>query len=152
MAPRSERDVEAQLEQAAQGCVRQGIQLTELRRHVLRLVLQAKGPLTAYQLLDLLKETRKTAAPPTIYRALDFLVEQQLIHKVERLAAFIPCVETGHHHAVQFLICNRCGTVAEMEDRSVSRALERAAEREGFHPGVAVVEVDGTCAACWQPG
>lgn len=151
MAPRSDTEIDEQLEQASQSCLRQGMQLTELRRHVLRLVLQAQGPLTAYQLLDRLKETRKTAAPPTIYRALDFLVEQQLIHKVERLAAFIACVETNHHHAVQFLICNRCGTVAEMEDRSVNRALERAAEREGFHPGVAVIELDGTCAACWQP-
>jgi Fur family zinc uptake transcriptional regulator len=146
----TERDaVEAQLDAAAQACARQGAQLTELRRHVLSLVLEANGPSTAYQLLDRLKDTRKGAAPSTIYRALDFLMEQRLIHKVERLNAFIACTEAGHHdHPVQFLICRRCGTVAEIEDHAVSEALDHAAEREGFHPGRAVVELDGTCAAC----
>ena len=107
--------------------------------------------MTAYQLLDRLKETRKGAVPPTIYRALDFLMEQGLIHKVERLNAFIPCIEAGHHqHAAQFLICRKCGTVSEIEDHAIFKALKRAAEREGFHPSHAVVELDGTCAACSQ--
>ncbi len=78
-----------------------------------------------------------------------FLMEQRLIHKVERLNAFIPCTEAGHHdHPVQFLICRKCGTVAEIEDRAVSVALEQAAQREGFRPARAMVELDGTCAAC----
>lgn len=141
--------VEAQLEAAAGICGRNGAQLTELRRAVLALILEAEGPQTAYQLLDRLKETRKGAVPPTIYRALEFLAGQRLIHKIERLNAFIPCIEAGHHHhAVQFLICRRCGTVAEIEDHAVSEALEHAAERRGFHPGIAMVEIDGTCAAC----
>jgi Fur family zinc uptake transcriptional regulator len=151
MDQRRRRAVEAQLEAAALACARQGAQLTELRRCVLALILEAKSPLTAYQLLDRLKETRKGAVPPTIYRALDFLVEQRLVHKVERLNAFVPCIDAGHHHAVQFLICRKCGTVAEIEDRAVSEALEHAAEREGFHPGHAVVELDGICAACSHP-
>ena len=143
----------AQLDAAAQACAQQGAQLTELRRRVLALVLEADGPSTAYQLLDRLKQTRKGAAPPTIYRALDFLVAQRLVHKVERLNAFVPCVEAAHHHLhpVQFLICRHCGTVAEIEDRAVAHALERAARREGFHPGTAVVELEGTCATCSHP-
>lgn len=152
MTRRPDRAVEAQLEAAAEACARQGTQLTELRRSVLRLILEAEGPSTAYQLLDRLKETRTSAAPPTIYRALDFLMGRRLIHKVERLNAFIPCRQADHHHhAVQFLICRRCGTVAEIEDPAISTALESAAEREGFHPEVAVVELDGTCAACSHP-
>jgi Fur family zinc uptake transcriptional regulator len=144
---------EAQLDAATKVCARNGAQLTELRRHVLGLVLQAEGSSTAYQLLDRLKETRQRAAPSTIYRALDFLMEQRLIHKVERLNAFIPCTEASHHHLhpVQFLICRQCGSVVEIEDRAVSEALEHAAEREGFHPGHAMVELDGTCAACSHP-
>ncbi len=149
--PNQPAAIEAQLDAAAQACARHGARLTALRRCVLGLILQANGPATAYQLLDRLKETRKGAAPPTIYRALNFLMEQSLIHKVERLNAFIPCTEAGHPHAVQFLICRQCGTVAEIEDRAVSQALEHAAERAGFHPGNAVVELDGTCAACSHP-
>lgn len=145
------RAIDAQLDAAAQTCARHGGQLTGLRRHVLGLILEA-SPSTAYQLLDRLKETRKGAAPPTIYRALDFLIEQRLIHKVEGLNAFIPCTEAApHDHPVQFLICQRCGTVVEIEDLAVSKALEQAAERQGFHPGKAVVELDGTCAACSHP-
>ena len=130
MKPKPRRASEAQLDAAALACSRQGARLTELRRAVLSLILQADGPSTAYQLLDRLKETRKGAAPPTIYRALDFLLEQRLIHKLERLNAFIPCSHLDHHHdAVQFLICRKCGTVAEIEDRAIAQALRHAAER-----------------------
>lgn len=149
VSPRHQRTIEARLDAAAQDCARHGMQLTPLRRQVLALVIDFDGPATAYQLLDRLKQTRKGAAPPTVYRALDFLLEQGLIHKLTRLNAFIPCAESGHHHhAVQFLICRNCGLVSEIEDQAVTRALTHAAEREGFHPGYAVVELDGTCAAC----
>jgi Fur family transcriptional regulator, zinc uptake regulator len=149
MNTKKRRDIEKRLHEAAIICAKHGAQFTELRRSVLNLILEADGPLTAYQLLDRLKETRKSAVPPTIYRALDFLIEQGLIHKIERLNAFISCTERDHdHHAVQFLICGRCGTVAEIEDHAISKALERAAERQGFHPKNAVVELDGTCADC----
>ncbi len=144
--------IDGALRAALLGCARKGVQLTDLRREVLRLILTAEGPSTAYQLLARLKETRASATPPTIYRVLNFLLEQHLIHRVERLNAFVPCVEGGrqHDHAAQFLICRRCGTVSEIEDSNVTRALEHAAGANGFHPDRAVVEVDGTCAACFQ--
>ena len=149
MNTKKRRYIERRLDEAAVACAKQGAQFTELRRSVLNLILESDGPMTAYQLLDRLKETRKSAVPPTIYRALDFLIEQGLIHKIERLNAFISCTEGNHdHHAVQFLICGRCGTVAEIEDHAISKALERAAERQGFRPKNAVVELDGTCADC----
>jgi Fur family transcriptional regulator, zinc uptake regulator len=151
MKAKQRRAVDAQLDRAAEACAAQGAQLTELRRHVLGLILEADGPPTAYQLLDRLKERRKGAVPPTVYRALDFLLEQRLIHKVERLNAFIPCIESGHEHPPQFLICRQCGTVTEIEDQAAADALEHAAEREGFHPRTTVVEIEGTCAACFHP-
>jgi Fur family zinc uptake transcriptional regulator len=141
--------IAAQLDAAAAACRRAGAQFTPLRRQVLELILAAPGPSTAYQLLDRLKRTHSAAAPPTIYRALDFLLARRLIHRLERLGAFIPCIECGHHlHPVQFLICHHCGSVAEIEDSAVREALEHAAARAGFHPGNAVVEIEGTCAAC----
>lgn len=135
-------------------CARNGAQLTPLRRSVLALVLQSPGPATAYQLLDRLKVSRPGAAPPTIYRALDFLVEQKLIHRIERLNAFIPCTGAthAHTHAAQFLICTSCGAVAEIEDASVTRALAHAAAAQGFRPAQATVELNGTCAACVPAG
>ncbi|OYW08562.1 MAG: hypothetical protein B7Z53_04500 [Rhodospirillales bacterium 12-71-4] len=91
--------MEAALDRAAASCTRHGAQLTELRRQVLRLVLEAEQPIGAYALLDRLRRARRGAAPPTVYRALDFLLAQGLIHKVERLNAFIGCEEVGHGHA-----------------------------------------------------
>jgi Fur family zinc uptake transcriptional regulator len=137
------------LDQAALVCAGNGARLTELRRGVLGLILEASGPVTAYQLLDRLKETRKSAVPPTVYRSLDFLIGQRLIHKLERLNAFVPCIETGHEHHAQFLICSECGSVAEIDDHAAASALEDAAEREGFHPRHTVIEIEGTCAACF---
>jgi len=145
-----QRTVETELERVGVECARRGAQFTELRRDVLGLILEAEGPVTAYQLLDRLRETRQGAAPPTVYRALDFLLAQRLIHKVERLNAFVPCVDRGHKHAVQFLICVECGAVTELEDRAIADAVGQAAEREGFGLRAAIVEIEGVCAACRQ--
>ena len=142
--------IDATLDAALVGCARRGVQLTQLRSQVLRLILEADGPRTAYQLLDRLKENRANATPPTIYRVLDFLVQEHLIHKVERLNAFVPCLEAdhAHAHAVQFLICRQCGTVSELEDTGVAVALEHAAHSKGFRATHAMVEVEGICATC----
>ena len=93
------------------------------------------------------------AAPPTVYRALDFLLEQRLIHRIERLAAFVGCLdaaahEPGHHHAAQFLICRGCGHVIEIEDSVLAHALEAAAGRAGFSVARATIEAEGLCGAC----
>jgi Fur family zinc uptake transcriptional regulator len=141
------------LAEAGKLCEANGTQLTELRRAVLSLILETSGPLTAYQLLDQLKAIRKSAVPPTVYRTLDFLIENRLVHKVEQLNAFIPCSDTHHgHRDVQFLICDKCGTVTEIEDRAIARALAKAAEKHGFRPNKAEVELDGICSACAAAG
>jgi Fur family zinc uptake transcriptional regulator len=127
---------------------------------VLGLILDAKGPMGAYDLLEGLRATRHKAAPPTVYRALDFLLEQGLIHKLARLSAFVGCVaephghshdhndEHDHSHAAQFLICRQCGKVSEIEDAALSRALAEAAGRLGFAVSGATIEAEGLCAGC----
>ncbi|WP_426957762.1 transcriptional repressor [Muricoccus radiodurans] len=140
------------LHHAEEACARRGVQLTPLRRRVLELVLEAGQPIGAYALLDRLRDGRPGAAPPTVYRALDFLLEQGLIHKVERLNAFLPCIEAGHghdhDHPHQFLICQRCGRTAELSDDGVAAAVTAAARSAGFQPSRATVEVEGTCGEC----
>lgn len=152
LAPAFSKDTDTLLAQARTLCDRRGVQLTELRRKVLGLVLEGDKPTGAYDLLDRLRVHHKGAAPPTVYRALDFLLEQGLIHKVERLSAFVGCIhqseDEDHHHAAQFLICQRCGQVTELEDPRVDRALVEAARELGFRPAGSTVEMEGTCAAC----
>jgi Fur family zinc uptake transcriptional regulator len=144
---------DALLDRAAAICRRRGAQLTELRRKVLGLVLDSARPMGAYELLDQLRAGRRTAAPPTVYRTLDFLLEHGLIHKVEKLSAFVGCSHRcdGEHvetHAAQFLICKRCGRVAELDDPEVGEALARAAQRSDFALSAATVEAEGVCADC----
>jgi Fur family zinc uptake transcriptional regulator len=142
---------ETLLTRATAICTGRGARLTDLRRQVLGLILDRDAPTGAYDLLDQLRSTRHGAAPPTVYRALEFLLEQKLIHKLERLSAFVGCVaEEDHDHAAQFLICRSCGRVAEIEDHELSHALEDAAKRLGFTVGKATIEAEGQCAACTQ--
>jgi len=149
MTVRNRVPVKGRLEAAALVCAQHGSRFTLLRRTVFELILKAGKSVTAYELLDRLKKSHQGATPMTIYRALDFLLDNELIHKVESLSAFVPCADVGcQPHSVQLLICRRCGTVAELEDLTVSKALGRAAAEQGFHPDNTVVEVLGICAAC----
>lgn len=145
---------EAKLAHAATLCESRGIRLTELRRLVLGLILDANAPIGAYDLLERLRAHRGAAAPPTIYRALDFLLEQGFVHRIERLSAFVGCIEAHdhghdhHHHAAQFLICRSCGQATEIEDHALAHALAHAAEVVGFKVTGATIEAEGTCAKC----
>jgi len=156
MASEFSRRTEALLDRAQAICERRGAKLTDLRRHVLGLVLDAASPTGAYELLDRLRRTRRGAAPPTVYRALDFLLEHGLIHRVERLAAFVGCIAgcmaapdgESHTHAAQFLICRDCGRVTEMQNHHVSTVLARAARDAGFSISSATIEAEGLCGGC----
>jgi Fur family zinc uptake transcriptional regulator len=137
------------LSRAEAACARRGARLTDVRRTVLGLILESREPIGAYALLDRLKDRSGHGKPPTVYRALDFLLAQGLIHRVERLNAFVGCHEEADHpHQVQFLICGTCGTVTEFEDDAIGRALEMVAGRSGFAVKRAIVEVEGECGPC----
>lgn len=143
--------IETQLDRAEVLCDQRGARLTILRRQVLELVLSAERPIGAYDLLDQLKTARRGAAPPTVYRALDFLMEHGLIHRVERLSAFVGCPLHNHAHAAQFLICRGCGAVEELEDATLQTALQDAAHARGFVVQKATIEAEGRCASCAEP-
>jgi Fur family zinc uptake transcriptional regulator len=152
-APTFTPRTEAALARAAAACAGRGARLTDLRRDVLGLILEAPEPTGAYDLLERLRSRRGGAAPPTVYRALDFLLEQRLIHRIERLAAFVGCLdahahEPGHQHAAQFLICRQCGHVIEIDDADLAHALEHAARQAGFSVARATIEAEGACADC----
>jgi Fur family zinc uptake transcriptional regulator len=137
------------LARAEAECARRGVRLTDVRRDVLRLILQAGEPVGAYALLDGLKALTGGGKPPTVYRALDFLLAQGLIHRVERLNAFVGCHdEAAHAHAAQFLICRSCGQATEIEDKAVEAAITAATAAAGFKPARTTVEVEGVCGRC----
>jgi Fur family zinc uptake transcriptional regulator len=129
-------------------CGARGLRLTKLRRRVLELVCASHEPIKAYDLLDRLREERRGAAPPTVYRALDFLRRQGLVHKIQSLNAFVGCGEPGHGGNGQFLICRDCGEVAEMDDPALVDLLAVQAHRAGFAAENQTIEVRGLCAGC----
>ncbi len=151
-APSFSDATKAMLAQAVLLCARRGTRLTDLRRLVLGLVIDNGRPIGAYDLLERLRAYHKGSAPPTIYRALDFLREQGLIHKIERLSAFIGCVhameQETHNHAAGLLICQVCGHATEIEDTRIDEALTQAAHDVGFRSHGSTVEIEGTCAIC----
>jgi len=126
-----------------------GLRLTALRRRVLELVWQSHKPLGAYDILAVLSDQDgRRAAPPTVYRALDFLLENGLVHRIASLNAFIGCNHPEHAHQGQFLICRECHVALELEQPAISQAIVQSAADVGFKVEGQTVEVVGLCSAC----
>lgn len=130
-------------------CARAGVRLTALRKRVLELVWASHKPLGAYDILGVLSdEDGRRAAPPTVYRALDFLLENGLVHRIASLNAFIGCTHPEHAHQGQFLICRACHAAIELEQPTISAAIVASAAGVGFSVETQTVEVVGLCAQC----
>ena len=140
--------VDQALRRAEALCARRQARLTPLRRRVLELVWRGHRPRGAYDILAELAEGGHNAAPLTVYRALDVLVEQGLVHRLESLHAFIGCPEPERRHATQFLVCESCGEVAELSDPRIAETIAASAGALGFTVAGQVVEVRGRCARC----
>jgi Fur family zinc uptake transcriptional regulator len=137
------------LSEADSICARGGVRLTALRKRVLELVWQSHKPLGAYDILGVLAdEDGRRAAPPTVYRALDFLLENGLIHRIASLNAFVGCNHPGSAHQGQFLICRECHAAIELAQAPISDAIEQGAQSVGFQVEGQTVEVIGLCAQC----
>ena len=144
-------DAEDFVSAVGRACNERGLRLTPIRARVLQLVADAGKPIKAYDLLERVRdgEGAGAAAPPTVYRALDFLLANGFIHKLESINAFVAC----HHpnatrHSVPFLICEGCNAAIELEDASIVAALDAAARSHGFAPQAQTLEVHGLCARC----
>lgn len=134
-------------------CSKRGVRLTTLRRRVLELVWHSHRPVGAYDLLGELARGGRRAAPPTVYRALQFLLDQGLVHRIESRNAFIGCVHPENRHVVEIMLCSQCGRAAELQDDRIASVVRNAAKRLGFEVQRQTIEVIGLCAACQaEPG
>ncbi len=140
--------LEEALNRAAALCAERGVRLTALRRRVLELVWGGHKPLGAYEILDTLKAERRGAAPPTVYRALGFLMTHGLVHRIESLNSFVGCPDPDTPHGGQFLICKSCGLAAELNDAGVDQAIRNSAAKAGFAVGRPIIEIEGLCPQC----
>lgn len=136
------------LDAARAHCSHHGAQLTEQRREVLELLLHRRGSAKAYDLQEDMQTRHGRVAPTTVYRALDFLMEQRLVHKVDATNTYVVCTDADHDHPSMMLVCTRCGDVTEWHDDRQFNALSAqvAAFLPSFEPQS--LEIKGLCQRC----
>jgi len=136
------------LDEADQLVRQSGLRLTPVRRRTLEILLENHRAMGAYQVLERLAKDGFGTQPPVAYRALDFLVENGLAHRIRRLNAYAACMQPGVPHAPTFFICSDCEKVAEAQAFDVSDALEEAGDQIGFRVDRMNIEAMGTCPTC----
>ncbi|HLU14240.1 MAG TPA: Fur family transcriptional regulator [Burkholderiaceae bacterium] len=138
----------ARLRTAEQLCKQRGKRLTPIRRQVLKILLEQQRSVKAYELLEQIRASHPNAAPPTVYRALDFLVEQDLAHRLDATNAWIACHDAGGAPHDLLVVCTECGIVAEVSDPSLSRQLAARAAQTGFRLCGHETELRALCERC----
>lgn len=136
------------LELASERCKASGGQLTPIRRDVLALLCEHPNGLKAYDLLARIKELRSNATPPTVYRALDFLMEQGLVHKLKRINQFVACRHDSHQMPGLYMVCRVCGTVTELHDHALMQALVERMAAAGQILDCHEIELASVCVGC----
>jgi Fur family zinc uptake transcriptional regulator len=142
------RCVSQTLDEAERRCGARNQRLTAQRRRVLEIVAASHNAIGAYEILDRMADSGRRPAPITVYRALDFLMEQGLVHRLASLNAFVACSHPKGEHGAQFLICTACGMVAELDSDPVRWAIDAGAAPYGFQVADPLVEVAGVCVNC----
>ncbi len=140
-------------------CDRLGLRLTAGRRQVLNVLLASHVPVAAYEIMDRIGAEGRRPSPISVYRALDFLVANRFVHRIESRNAFLACAHDhdgeagdGREPTLVFLLCEACGAAAEAEPQGLATVLGDLADGEGFKVSTSVLEVRGLCARCIAAG
>ena len=158
-------DVTERLTAAKEQCRISGVRFTPLRQQIYQLVLAANKPVGAYDLIKQLQQMRlsepdaqdsaptnqqtpKNVAPPTVYRSLEFLLGEGLIHQLTSINAYVPCCHPRAQHTAAFLICDQCQRVQECSSLPVQEMMSFAEQDVGFIVARSVIELSGRCQAC----
>ena len=140
--------IERAMREAESICQEKGLRFTDLRREVLRLIWLSHVPTKAYDILENLKGKEWSAKPPTVYRALDFLLETGLVHKLDSINAYIGCSHPREHEGCYFLICTDCNEAKECCSPELTDAIKLAWTKNSFRPKKVTLEVLGQCGEC----
>jgi Fur family transcriptional regulator, zinc uptake regulator len=144
----TKKSITALMQGAERFCRDKHLRFTPMRRRVLAELARSAEPLTAYDLADLVRDDKRVA-PVTVYRALEFLLEARLIHRIVTRNAYTPCDHAPHHDETPvFLVCAQCGTVDEIPSETFEHDLSETIAEAGFRPRSRVFEIEGECAKC----
>jgi Fur family zinc uptake transcriptional regulator len=148
-----QRCIDDAMTRARELCQHRQVKFTRIREQVLACVWANHQPVGAYTILEeLAKDSSRRPAPPTVYRALDFLLDNGLVHRIASLNAFVGCKDPSHHHQGHFLICRQCRNATELDTDIINTAIKTAAKQHGFTVEAPCVEVVGCCAHCQEVG
>lgn len=142
------RCIDQALARAERVCRRRGVRLTAGRRRVLETVAASHRAIGAYEIIERMARRGRRPAPVTVYRALEFLIEQGLVHRIESRNAYVSCAAAHGERPAVLFICSGCGTVGEVDDRDIVGAISTRGARIGFDATDATVEVEGRCLHC----
>jgi len=142
------RCITSALAQADQVVAARGLRMTPVRRRTLEILLERHGAMGAYDVLERLAEDGFGHQPPVAYRALEFLVEAGLVHRIRRINAFAACLHPGEDHHAAFLICRGCNAVAEIPAARLRAVMEAGAAETGFTIERVSLEAAGLCPEC----
>ena len=129
-------------------CAKQHLRFTETRRRVLEIIWESHRPAKAYDILEKLSDGNTQTKPPTVYRALDFLLDNGMIHKINSLNAYVGCSHPSNQHQCHFLICTECDDVFECCNGTLDKAINSTADKTKFKPISSSVEIQGICHEC----
>lgn len=140
--------IKSALARAEAMCEKNNLRLTDIRKKVLELVWQSHKPIKAYDLLAQLSTENFVEKPPTVYRALQFLLDNHMIHRIESCNGYVGCTYDHSKADSKFLICNLCNEVEELHEPKVNQTLTDTSKKLGFIPDQFNVEIHGTCSRC----
>ncbi|MDR2033287.1 MAG: transcriptional repressor [Helicobacteraceae bacterium] len=131
-------------------CADNKTRLTLLRRKALEILLNAKTPLKAYDIIELMRDEGKRVTPATIYRVLEFLLDSGLVHRINALSAYAPCAnpQNGGRHSLVMFVCSKCKKVEEIDDDALNQSMRARLDQLGFSLQEGSVEMEGECKTC----
>ncbi|MGF6873526.1 Fur family zinc uptake transcriptional regulator [Paraburkholderia sp. MM5477-R1] len=141
-------EIEVRLARARSFCETRGVRFTPVRALVLRLLLQQDRFFTAYELLERMREVRRSPTPTTVYRTLDFLIGQGLAHRLDSVNGYVACRHVSHEGRYALAVCTRCGRVLEVQEAGMSAQLESRITAAGFRLDGECVELRVVCGTC----
>ncbi len=125
-------------------CRQNNLRLTPIRERVYRELVQSGGPVGAYDLVDRLSSDKKRLAPVTIYRALDFLRDAGLVHRLATQNSYVVSHGQPEPNAMKIMFVDkRTGETIEVHSMEVAEAIRKASEQAGFRSVSPFIEVEG---------
>ncbi len=146
---KNDKEIESSISRVFDICKKNNIVFTEIRKIVYEIIIKYNKPIKAYEVLDELRDVLgKTSHPPTVYRAIDFLIENGFIHKLSSINSFVGCFHPKIHKECYFLICKKCNIYQECCDNDLTKNISKTAKKNDFIVSNTTLEIEGHCQDC----